>query len=148
MSTSFADLCRDEIHQLHAWFQEWFRGECPDTEREFARVASALAGDFRLVTPAGVVETRETLLDKLRQAHASRVTQFRIWIDEFEGQIETPDLCIATYEEWQEHTVATKLQTTVRLSTAVFRRSDKAPLGVEWLHLHETWRKDQPNELR
>ena len=144
---ALADQCRGEIAALHAWFQDWFRAEIADTDGEFERVAGALAGDFRLVSPVGSVDTRETLLAKLRSAHGARRGQnFRIWIEDFQVRCEVGDLCVVTYEEWQEQPSATRVKTTVRLSSAVFRAQPDAPNGVEWLHLHETWRAEQPQD--
>lgn len=40
-----------------------------------------------------------------------------------------------TYEEWQD----TGQGERGRISSVLFRRRERAPNGVEWLHVHETW---------
>ena len=49
------------------------------------------------------------------------------------------ELALATYEEWQE--IDGKIN--ARLSTVLLRAKADAPNGVEWLHVHETWRQKE-----
>ena len=47
----------------------------------------------------------------------------------------SPPLSVLSYQEWQE----LPDRTVVRISTVLFRESESAPGGVEWVHLHEGW---------
>ena len=133
--------CRNEIDQLHAFFQGWFNGELPATADSFARFAGVLAEPFTLIAPTGVHAEREQVLAGLRQSHASR-SDIRIWIENVRLQHHSGDIIIATYEEWQQ----TGDTTTARLSTVVFREKSGNPNGLEWLHMHETWLPQQKPE--
>lgn len=127
--------CRNEVEQLHMFFEHWVTGAAKPTEENFARVAAVLADDFALVSPNGAVKDRETILADIRRAHADRDAASRIWVDEFNARVETPDFLVATYREGQMRDG----EETVRLSTVVFRPAAGTPNGVSWHHLHETW---------
>lgn len=128
------EQCRQEILDLHQFFEEWFAGRLPNTDAAFARATVALGDAFVLVGPNGRLTDRHTLMNGLRGEHNGR-SSFRIWIQNFQLQQQHGDIAIATYEEWQDidDTI------TTRLSTAVFQQDPTAPNGVKWLHVHETW---------
>ncbi|MEZ4512872.1 MAG: hypothetical protein R3C62_13455 [Chloroflexota bacterium] len=128
------EQCRQEILDLHRFFEEWFAGRLPESDEAFARATVALGEAFVLVSPNGRLTDRHTLMNGLRGEHNGR-SHFRIWIEKFQLQQQQGDIAIATYEEWQEigDTV------TSRQSTAVFQQDFATPNGVKWLHVHETW---------
>ena len=131
-------LCRNEITELHRFFVEWMTGELPRTGEAFARVADVLADDMTMITPTGEVMACPPLLTALEAAHGVFTPPdqtFRIWIENFDCRFVLGDLCLATYEEWQDRSGDIK----GRLSTVLFRRHEGAPNGVQWLHVHETW---------
>ena len=120
--------CRNEIIDLHTFFERWLSGETED----LSRCEAVLADEFTMIGPGGRLIDRATLLDNLREAHGARAVGIRIenfTVREIDG------LCLATYEEWQDE----EGEVRGRLSTALFHARDDAPHGVEWLHVHETW---------
>lgn len=126
--------CRREIEALHQFFEDWLSGDMPDTDEAFERLRRALAPDFRLIHPSGRWTTREDILAGLRDGHGRQPT---LTIDVRDVRLrEASDACaVATYEEWQ----TSEASTDGRLSTVAFRRDPKAPNGLRWLHVHETW---------
>lgn len=130
--------CRREVIGLHQFFQNWFNGEIENSESVFERLRSSLAVQFRLVSPEGRETDRARLLEAVGAAHGGRRRggePIRIWIESYEGRAVSTDVHLATYQEWQ----AEGGRIRGRLSTALFRRRDGAPNGVEWVHVHETW---------
>lgn len=127
--------CEREIHELHAFFEAWFRGDAPNAE--FERVARALAPDFQLVSPRGQVDDQNAILAAIRAARGGRSAAFEIRIEAVEARYESESSCLMFYEEHQHDP---ERGSTVRLSSALFRRAEDTPRGVEWVHLHETWR--------
>lgn len=95
----------------------------------------ALGDEFVLVSPRGVIDEREELLDSIRDAHGKR-SGFEIEIEDVQVRHQFGDVIVATYQEWQESSA----DTTGRLSTVVFRREGSK---LRWLHVHETWLPDQ-----
>ena len=128
-------LVAAEITALHVEFERWFRGESEDLER----VDASLADDFTFLTPQGEVVCRPELLKALRAGRGAR--QIRIRIEKPTLRLNAADAVLATYEEWHEHAD----YTTARLSTVLFTHDEKAPGGLLWRHVHETWIIPPPN---
>jgi hypothetical protein len=124
-----------EIIELHAVFEQWFRGEGPT---DLDRVERVLAPDFTMVRPNGSLVRRKQLMSDLAQARSSR--RLDISVEHLEMIWQSSDSCLATYEEVHHHDE----YTTRRRSTALFHRSDIAPNGVVWQHVHETWIEPPP----
>ena len=134
--SELARLAAEEVEGLHAFFHDWFVAELPDTDEAYARFADALADEFTIITPAGIVTGKEDLIARLRESHGSGKEQgVKIWIRGFEVRKEMGDLVLVNYEEWQE--IGTRR--TGRVSSALLKRDPEAPGGLSWLHLHETW---------
>ncbi len=128
------EACRNEIDTLHRCFEDWFNGRVPRTSEAFNRIDTALAETFVIVMPQGSKVERAPLLKSLYEAHTGR-QGIRIWIEHVRVLEEDQALVVAEYEEWQEEGG----ETTSRHSTAVFRRNEEKPNGLEWLRVHETW---------
>jgi len=141
---SMKKRCRNEVEQLHMFFQDWFTGAAAGDEASFARVGAVLADDFRLISPRGEEYDREGILQVIRAAHGSRPGGIEIWITDFEVRYAVDSLCVATYREWQR----VDGQQTCRASTVVFRETLTTPNRVEWTHLHETWLPESATDLR
>lgn len=125
-----------EVVDLHAFFETWLGGSCPETEAAFARVESALADSFSMVSPDGRRLSRGDVAGWLRQAYGSRAAHgaFRIAIREPDLLLLHPPLVVLGYVEEQE------------LEGALIRRRSTAVLAApanpgrpQWLALHETW---------
>ncbi len=128
------DACRNEIETLHQCFEDWFNGRVPSTAEAFSRIETVLADTFVIVMPQGSKVERAPLLKALYDAHTGR-QGIRIWIEHVRVLEEDHALVVAEYEEWQSEGG----ETTSRHSTAVFRRNDEKPNGLQWLRVHETW---------
>ncbi|MDD9949010.1 MAG: DUF4440 domain-containing protein [candidate division Zixibacteria bacterium] len=128
------EACRNEIDALHRCFEDWFNGRVPRTAEAFDRIDTALGEAFVIVMPQGSKVERGPLLKGLYDAHSGR-QGIRIWIENVRVLEEDRTLVVAEYEEWQTEGG----ETTSRHSTAVFRRNDEKPNGLEWLRVHETW---------
>jgi hypothetical protein len=126
--------CIKEVHDLHQFFQDWFNGAIAQSEENFARVTRALNERFALVSPRGALAEYATVIEWLHSGYGTR-PGFRLWAEKITLRHQEGDLALVTYEEWQEMDAVV----TTRLSSALFRRRDEAPNGVEWLHVHETW---------
>lgn len=145
---SMETACKQEVVDLHRFFQEWFRGELPKTDAAFERFAGVMNGSFHIVSPAGRKTAIEPLKKGLHGAHGSWSSASvespgsKIWIENMHFQKLSDDLGFVTYEEWQIKDGPAK----GRLSTAIFERDSQAPNGVRWLHVHETWLPDEDSE--
>ncbi len=130
--------CHREIVELHAFFEQWFRGEVEHGDAALARLADALAPGFEMITPEGGRAGRAQLLEGIRSMHgrhASTRPPFTIEIAHVQIRGLGDDVALATYEEWQQ----VEGERTERLSSAVFQASARAPNGVRWVHVHEVW---------
>ncbi len=136
------DQVTAEIHDLHAFFVGWFRGELPaepDGLRRFLEVTDA---DFVLVPPTGLRVQQAPLCAALTASHATRRGQvFRIEARVREVREIGPGLAVAWYEEWQ----TTGEGERGRISSALFAADPGTPHGVRWLHVHETWLPTKPD---
>lgn len=132
------ETVRQEIKDLHTFFERWFRGEAPNNAETFQRVRAVLDPGFALISPGGAMAAREPLLDRLRQAHgqfSGPNAALRIHVENFRCRAVEGGHWLAVYEEWHERGDEQR----GRLSTALLRAEAAAPNGVVWVHVHETW---------
>lgn len=135
---ALAETCGTEVRALHAFFEEWYRGERPRTNEELGRLEAALGADFHRVGPDGAVADRGAVIDAVDADHGARrddEVPFRIEVEALEPRFERDDVCLVTYEEHQR----TDAEWRGRRSSALFERAPDAPGDVAWRHLHETW---------
>ncbi|MDX1672486.1 MAG: hypothetical protein R3211_09100 [Balneolaceae bacterium] len=134
------DRCRQEVRELHQFFEDWFRKRLPDTSSSFSRVEDVLSDSFKMITPGGDLINRKPLLDGIRASYGQYLEDGKpdaIWIEEVGARQLTEDLCLYVYKEWQgddQHQSGRG-----RISTALFRNQPGVPNNVSWIHLHETW---------
>lgn len=124
---------RDEIEELHDFFQGWLGGELPDDEATFARMDEAMAEDFTFVTTAGDLLDRAAVVGGVRSAHGAR-PGLRIDIRRPRLLQARDDRWLAVYQEWQR----VDGDADGRTSTVLFRRDAAAPRGLAWVHVHES----------
>ncbi|MCC5857816.1 MAG: DUF4440 domain-containing protein [Ectothiorhodospiraceae bacterium] len=122
-----------EILDLHAFFQDWFRGDAEDAA--FSRLEATLADDFVIVTPQARSVERSGIIEGVRSQHGCD-PRAELAIRRVRLRSVRESIAVFTYEEWQGRYGR---PTTGRLSTVVFARRDEAPHGLVWLHVHETW---------
>jgi hypothetical protein len=124
-----ADSAADEVHALHQVFVELFTGRSKD----HARCAAVLAADFWMISPNGQCLGRDHVLQAI--AAATAPADFRIAIHGVRVISDFGDSVLLHYIEEQYR----RPHTTRRLSTALFTAEARAPLGVVWRYLQETW---------
>jgi hypothetical protein len=121
-----------EIHQLHAFFKDWYRGKIDNSNSSFGRLEGILAPEFMLITSDGYTVSREQLLPLMRAEYGTK-PEIEMWVDEVQCRLVAGEIALVTY---QEHgTTASGPRST--LITAVLRANPQAPNGVEWVHIHE-----------
>jgi hypothetical protein len=129
-----------EIIDLRRFFVQWFSGACEDSDRLFEqRLVSRFASDFQIITPGGALLEGAALWSAMRSAWGSN-PGFKIEIrDVRERRVSTTRLVIASYEEWQKNALEATPANNARPPSALLELDDRAPHGLRWLHLHETW---------
>jgi hypothetical protein len=131
------DECKNEVIDLHNFFEQWFKAEIENTNKIYSRLENVLNEKFMLIMPTGEYIFRDKLLEQLLAGYGSRSgsnDSYRLWIENTTCRYIFDDLCLVTYEEWAE--VNGKLN--ARLSSALFKKKEGTKYGVEWLHVHET----------
>ena len=124
----------EEVQRLHAFFGAWFRGE-PTVVAGFAACETALAPDFRMVTPDGEVHDRASVIARLRSARDSAPADFAIEILQPHVAWRSDDAVLLEFIERQYRDG----RIDRRRSTGLFTEEPAAPHGIVWRHLHETW---------
>lgn len=134
----FAKRCLEEAHRLHVFLQDWLRGTLQRSPEGFAPFADALANPCRVVSPLGTVTERAELLTEFEAAHgalAAHGQAFKIRVENAKILQAWDDHALVSYEEWHD----LEGSRSARLSTVLYIADHKAPLGVSWSHVHETW---------
>lgn len=125
--------CAAAIADLHDFFAAWYRGE---PTADISTLESALAADFRLVTPKATVVERAAIVDATRRRHGgfpnSQIEIKPVACSRARG------LHLSTYEEHQ----IDDTERSVRLSTAVLSSVGD---GWSWHLVHETWLNQGPS---
>ena len=129
-----AAACEKEANDLHDFFVEWMGAKVDRSDKVFERFSATVGDSFTLIGPDGDTSERKALEPELEGTYGAR-PEFKIWIKNCQCKFVADNLCLITYEEWQDIAGVG----TSRLSTALFGRRKGAPNGVEWLHVHETW---------
>lgn len=128
--------CRKEIVQLHQFFEDWYHGRLPETDEAFARMSDVMAGPFTIIFPSGGLHQRADIVQMVREGYGRwRGSRNRIWIENVVQRWQEGDVCLMTYEEWQE----TDGEITARLSSVLLHSQAETPNGLIWLHVQETW---------
>ena len=128
------DNCKKEIITLHRFFEQWFKGNVPDDEKTFSRISGVLDEEFLMISPSGKITDKPALIAGLKLAH-NRWETGDIQIKNMKGKVLSGDFTLIIYEEWQN----SPHEITSRLSSALFKKDEKALNGVRWVHLHEVW---------
>lgn len=141
------EQCRKEIIELHQFFEDWFTGRLEKSKEAFTRFSDILSPGFAMVFPDGILDRRERVIERVFEAHgihANNPRYFRIWTDRIEARVESPELCLMSYEEWHEDNG----QISARLSCAAFAPRAETPHGIEWGYVHETWLPGRDTHVR
>lgn len=126
-----AEAAEAEIKRLHAYLVPLFTGR----QHDVGPCADAFADRLSMITPDGAVFDRPGILANL--ANATAAEGFSIAIRDVQLIWESDKAVLLRYVEEQYRDG----ETTRRLSSALFIVDEKAPLGVAWRHLHETWQE-------
>ncbi|MEM7797598.1 MAG: hypothetical protein AAF633_00285 [Chloroflexota bacterium] len=121
----------DEIIRLHIFFEDWFNGTIDYNDESFAQFSGSMGPSFTMVSPGGVLISRDQITQSLYGAYRQRLG-IRISIYRAKILYQSDSHILAAYEEWQTYQGERK----GRLSSVLFSK-EKARLV--WLHVHETW---------
>lgn len=121
-----------EVRERHDFFADWFAGRLDAAQLDQAM--HGFTAGFTHVGPDGVETDRPALEAMLRSRHATKPAEFEIVIESPRVLIERDGLAVVSYVEIQAD-----VEPPARISTAVFEVDDRAPLGVAWRHVQETW---------
>jgi len=122
-----ARVVRAEIREFHEQLAVWL---AEGSERTMQRLASAVARELSFVGLDGEALDRDELVAALADAGASR-PGLRIAIEDLTVRELASGLWLATFVERQSPGRS-------RRTSAILRNETKAPLGVAWVHVHET----------
>ncbi|MEL7045800.1 MAG: hypothetical protein AAGL66_12375, partial [Pseudomonadota bacterium] len=100
-TVDFEQRSHQEVIALHEVIEGWLAGRIPNTDEAYARFSEAMAQDFEIVSPTGVLSDRSTIVSSLRGAHGSRQASFSIAVRNIKTRLLRPPLALLTYEEWQ-----------------------------------------------
>jgi hypothetical protein len=137
MSNGLIRMAQDEVVALHEFFVQWMR-QGSKIAIDFSVCEDALAPDFEMVTPAGMLATRATLIDRLRRARCSLPPDFAIDVVDAQPIWQGRGEVLLKYIERQRRLG----QITRRRSCALLTREPEAPRGMLWRYVHETWMTD------
>lgn len=137
-TSAAADLVYTEVVAMHAFFQQWLRGEVANDDDVFAQgFARRFDPGFVRIGPVGDIMPLAQLTKSVRERHGSN-PEFRLEIRAVVLRRTFDDLYVATFEEWQRN--ATHAQpNNGRLATALLQTDRVAPKGLAWLHIHTCW---------
>jgi hypothetical protein len=132
-----AEACETEVRTIHEFFEDWFAGRIEKDDETFDRVRDALAEEFETVVPSGRTVGRESVITGIWEVYGRDADSDpqEIRVEDLQVRYVRDELCLVVYREWQRGPESE----TGRQSSALLRRAESAPNGVEWLHLHETW---------
>ena len=140
-------MAPDVLEQLYSVEPEQFvaerkrlerslRGEGRAEEAAMEESTRAFAPDFRRVAPDGRVQGRGEVIAMLRQARGTRERGFAIRVEVREARSLDADLALVLYDEHQVEGGAARPS---RRASALLGLDARAPGGVAWRHLQETW---------
>lgn len=124
------------IEDLHRTIESWFIGSLPRSHFAFARFTDALDSEFSIVSPTGIVRSRDEIATSFEAAHGTD-PGLTIDIRGYRFVASSGDLGVARYEEWK----SSPARADARRSLVVARRTST---GWRWLALHETWIPSAP----
>lgn len=127
--------CESEVLRIHNFFVLWLKGVVSKSEKIFEKeCGDALASDLVFIKTNGSVVQYSRLLEELYTAYDTQ-PDFDMKIRNTKVLHSYSDYCLVMYEELH-YSGETKRES--RQCTALFRANVHAPLGVEWVHIHET----------
>ena len=127
------DSVKNEVEELHLFFQDWFNGDVSKDKIE--RFTSVVSSDFQIIAPNATFSYVKDLKKMIELGYDTSSGR-RIWTENIATR-EVGSLIIATYNELQEYDgIFTK-----RISSALFSYDPNTPNECKWHHVHETWIK-------
>lgn len=120
-----------EVLDLHRFLDAWLKGRAERGDGEPARLAAALADDFRVIHPDGDIGDKQAVVGSFAAAWGEKPPEYALVIERVETRPLAPDLCLATYVERHRGEPG-----RARIVGAILRR--RAAGEIEWLHLQET----------
>lgn len=121
-----------EIFELHALFQNWYRGEMK-REDLGALIGVHFADNFYIVFPSSKKQSKSELLAMMSDDYGNEPS-FRIEIRNINAQEIAPNTFLAQYEEWQFWGDGKNSQLKIKTSSVLKKEAD----SFVWLAIHET----------
>lgn len=147
---SIVERCAKEVIDLHQYFQDWFRGDIPNSPENQQRFSNSFDRQCELVTPNGQIDGFTDINQRFLAAY-KKFPDAKIWTSGFVPILVSDDRVLVKYKEWRQIDGVTNL----RVTTCLFTRDDglkegasegvseglahSAPNGVKWFYIHETW---------
>lgn len=126
-----ADEFTGEVLSLHEFLSQWLTGQVDLSERVFGRFANALADDFNVIHPNGLMQDKPAVLKNFREAYGNKPAGFRLDISSVLSRPLGNGLSLVIYQETHVGDPGRS-----RVCSALIRRLPNR--RFEWLHLHET----------
>lgn len=124
----------EEVLSLHRFLSVWLTGEVKRDDLVFERFANALAEDFSVIHPNGVMQGKQEVLRNFREAHGNKQRGFRLEISAVQPRKLAANLYLVTYNETHAGESGRN-----RICSALIHYGDET---FQWLNLHETLRGD------
>lgn len=121
-----------EIFELHALFQNWYRGEMKREDLD-ALIGVHFADNFYIVFPSSKKQSKSELL-AMMSGDCGNEPSFRIEIHDILTQEIAPNIFLAQYEEWQFWGDGENAQLKIKASSVLKKEAD----SFLWLVIHET----------
>lgn len=122
-----------EVINRHQFFVEWFTGRA--TEAELETSLRAFAPDMMMIEPDATTIAQADIVAMIRSARGKRPADFEIRVELVAARLIGDDVALVIYDEHQ----VIDGERTARRSSAVFTVDARAPEGVVWRQLQETW---------
>lgn len=122
-----------EVRRIHVMLEDWYGG-IRDQVDPFEK---SLATDFTAIGPDGAIRTRTETLDAYaaeRAEYAAAGVPVAIELEEIEHRRARNRLHLLTYVKRIQAGDAVE----ARSCSVWLRETDRAPTGLQWLHLQET----------
>ncbi|MBD8514048.1 DUF3291 domain-containing protein [Photobacterium sp. CAU 1568] len=133
-SNNILTKCKKEVDDLHDFLQQWFQGEISNTSENRELLSSRFDQFGELLSPDGLIEPFHCLENRFNSAHG-KFLNAKIWITGFTPVLLNNKDILVKYTEWRQ----IDGETNVRFTTALLSEKNKAPNGIVWKHIHETW---------